>query len=128
MKYTYNRLREIYRRIGGEDSGKIYSEFFRAIDNNEMSETQALLMLATELAERDLNAHELNMKYAEDMDWDEENKLTDSQNKLIAMLQSGAALLAPKSGNNEDVNFLIKEGYIKNFGGFLTLTKKGRDL
>lgn len=64
-QYTYHRLREIYSKIGGEDSGRIYHEFFRAIDNNELSENQALIKLATELAERDLQTHEHSMQKAE---------------------------------------------------------------
>lgn len=66
MKYTYHRLREIYRKIGGEDSGKIYDEFFRAINNNELDENQALIKLVTELAERDLSAHERGMSWTPD--------------------------------------------------------------
>lgn len=68
---------------------------------------------------------ELSMKYAEDMDCDEENKLTDSQWKLIIVLQTGAKLGTPRVGNNKDVEFLIKEGYIKDVCGRLRLTEKG---
>ena len=53
--------------------------------------------------------------------------LTESQENLIMVMQVGACLGAPTSGENEDVNFLIKEGYIKNIAGFLVLTKKGKN-
>ena len=63
-KYSILKLREIYRKLGGEGSPELH-KFFRDIDNNYNDEHAALIELATSLTEFQFQVIDNSMKEAE---------------------------------------------------------------